>query len=902
MMVGLGRASPDIIVALLVFLFAQNVVYALNENSYCGTSFADAAQKCQVPCPSGFDFSCSSTLGSAYKCYYATGCYEKTQTDAPTENIAPFPTQTPSRTPTSKPTELLTETQIIAVTLIPTTTPSAAPSEPPSEPPTASPIISTESPSSSPTFLTNEPTVSMAPSAQISSSPSTTPSSAPFVYYSEIQVALIIRNAHNSKLTPAEKEKFKNTLANWFFLNKLYDNMRVILTSIAILSQEQVEWEERSKAGRKLQDVVASAVTISFQIAHNGELSDEAISTSLQTYFDDHDLDLLYSLQSSELPFSSKMDDMSLEIVKIVHGVTSIETVRTQSSESTETVTNPGGGGGVVAGVATGVTILCLLGIGLSYRHITKKKKKGKQKSEKTLDISDIEAGVTKADSKKAWESTRNLDCERSSSDESSSSSSESSHSVDSLNEDNLSTDGSFNPDKNTPHQNNITSNTSETAGDCEKDCSLSSDYSDNGIIVPNRDRRSGNLNEPSGDLPVINIDISNQDEVSGNSAQQQKPDAKTVAQKGSGLSIGDNNASGDSSMSSDYSDDVIIERKINRLLSTVALVDGKREKMTPAKHNLPLTNVLLSDNNLEQSNANEPRLAVAIEDDSDDSSLSSEYSDEGITERKINRFLSTVALVGGKSDKMPEKPNVPVINVVTNEEQPKPKLNEHLKSFHRRQLSRQASQTSLRNVGFSGETNQHMNKSGDESQQPINLDISDKSSSNVKNVDLRNQRRKSDIAASEKSNKLNNHNKRGSSRERRATHSSHLRGSIKSGDLKNQRRKSDSASEKANKLDTANKSSSSHERRAHSSNLRRSVQSGDVKKRRSRTSRTEDKGEKLEDSINYNLHNQKSTKHSSVTTETPRRKALKKPHSSDLRQSGKRSSKHKSKPNLEVD
>ena len=623
----------------------------------------------------------------------------------------------------------------------------------------------------------------------------------------------------------------------------------------------------------------------------------------------------------------------------------------------------------------------------------------------KTLDISDIEAGVTKADSKKAWESTRNLDCERSSSDESSSSSSESSHSVDSLNEDNLSTDGSFNPDKNTPHQNNITSNTSETAGDCEKDCSLSSDYSDNGIIVPNRDRRSGNLNEPSGDLPVINIDISNQDEVSGNSAQQQKPDAKTVAQKGSGLSIGDNNASGDSSMSSDYSDDVIIERKINRLLSTVALVDGKREKMTPAKHNLPvinvvlsdnileqskpmssdcldegiaerkinrfsstmalvdgkrekmtpakhnlpLTNVLLSDNNLEQSNANEPRLAVAIEDDSDDSSLSSEYSDEGITERKINRFLSTVALVGGKSDKMPEKPNVPVINVVTNEEQPKPKLNEHLKSFHRRQLSRQASQTSLRNVGFSGETNQHMNKSGDESQQPINLDISDKSSSNVKNVDLRNQRRKSDIAASEKSNKLNNHNKRGSSRERRATHSSHLRGSIKnvdskngrrksdsaasekasklddsnksgssnerrashsshlrgsikSGDLKNQRRKSDSASEKANKLDTANKSSSSHERRAHSSNLRRSVQSGDVKKRRSRTSRTEDKGEKLEDSINYNLHNQKSTKHSSVTTETPRRKALKKPHSSDLRQSGKRSSKHKSKPNLEVD
>ena len=350
MMVGLGRAFPDIIVALLVFLFAQNVVYALNENSYCGTSFADAAQKCQVPCPSGFDFSCSSTLGSAYKCYYATGCYEKTQTDAPTENIAPFPTQTPSRTPTSKPTELLTETQIIAVTLIPTTTPSAAPSEPlsapPSGPPTASPIISTESPSSSPTFLTNEPTVSMAPSAQISSSPSTTPSSAPFVYYSEIQVALIIRNAHNSKLTPAENEKFKNTLANWFFLNKLYDNMRVILTSIAILSQEQVEWEERSKAGRKLQDVVASAVTISFQIAHNGELSDEAISNSLQTYFDDHDLDLLYSLQSSELPFSSKMDDMSLEIVKIVHGVTSTETVRTQSSESTETETNPGGGGG----------------------------------------------------------------------------------------------------------------------------------------------------------------------------------------------------------------------------------------------------------------------------------------------------------------------------------------------------------------------------------------------------------------------------------------------------------------------------------------------------------------------------------------------------------------------------
>ena len=594
------------------------------------------------------------------------------------------------------------------------------------------------------------------------------------------------------------------------------------------------------------------------------------------------------------------------------------------------------------------------MGIGLSYRHITKKKKKGKQKSEKTLDISDIEAGVTKADSKKAWESTRNLDCERSSSDESSSSSSESSHSVDSLNEDNLSTDGSFNPDKNTPHQNNITSNTSETAGDCEKDCSLSSDYSDNGIIVPNRDRRSGNLNEPSGDLPVINIDISNQDEVSGNSAQQQKPDAKTVAQKGSGLSIGDNNASGDSSMSSDYSDDVIIERKINRLLSTVALVDGKREKMTPAKHNLPVINVVLSDNILEQSKpsevkANEPRLAVAIEDDSDDTSLSSECSDEGI-ERKINRFLSTVALVDGKSEKkMPEKPNVPVINVVTNEEQPKPKLNEHLKSFHRRQLSRQASQTSLRNVGFSGETNQHMNKSGDESQQPINLDISDKSSSNVKNVDLRNQRRKSDIAASEKSNKLNNHNKRGSSRERRATHSSHLRGSIKnvdskngrrksdsaasekasklddsnksgssnerrashsshlrgsikSGDLKNQRRKSDSASEKANKLDTANKSSSSHERRAHSSNLRRSVQSGDVKKRRSRTSRTEDKGEKLEDSINYNLHNQKSTKHSSVTTETPRRKALKKPHSSDLRQSGKRSSKHKSKPNLEVD
>lgn len=57
---------------------------------------------------------------------------------------------------------------------------------------------------------------------------------------------------------------FKNTLANWFFLNNLYDNIMVILTSIDILSQDQIKWEEGSKAGRGIRNhyIYSSQVTL----------------------------------------------------------------------------------------------------------------------------------------------------------------------------------------------------------------------------------------------------------------------------------------------------------------------------------------------------------------------------------------------------------------------------------------------------------------------------------------------------------------------------------------------------------------------------------------------------------------------------------------------------------------
>ena len=65
------------------------------------------------------------------------------------------------------------------------------------------------------------------------------------------------------------------------------------------------------------------------------------------------------------------------------------------------------------------------------------------------------------------------------------------------------------------------------------------------------------------------------------------------------------------------------------------------------------------------------------------------------------------------------------LINVVLSEEQPAPKVNEHMKLFHMRQLlSRQASQ-------YLAEIIQTKIKSDGKSQKVTELDSSDKSSSN---------------------------------------------------------------------------------------------------------------------------------------------------------------------------
>ena len=163
----------------MYFVLMSNAIlqtYAQSEDYYCGTDFKQAMQKCELPCPTGFDFECISALGDNYACFYFTGCSAKVAvpvpvpaTDSPTIKPTPSPTVAAVATPapvdpviTTAPTDaVITAAPTPQLTEAPSPAPTATTIETksPTSPATTSPQAATEIPatSSAPTALNQDP-------------------------------------------------------------------------------------------------------------------------------------------------------------------------------------------------------------------------------------------------------------------------------------------------------------------------------------------------------------------------------------------------------------------------------------------------------------------------------------------------------------------------------------------------------------------------------------------------------------------------------------------------------------------------------------------------------------------------------------------------------------------------